>query len=144
MKKDMQFFAVTTLAASLAFATVAYAQAPMPQPQTQQHGQMSVAYLNGGAGDEEVQYIKQSMKDYSVALVFARAASPKAEYVANVEVTVKDDKGNALFEAPSVGPYLLLQLPAGSYAVTAIYQGQAQTRTVSAGKSATLVTFQWK
>ena len=140
MKKNIHgLVAVTTLAVGLAFSSGVSAQAPMPQPQTQG----SITYLNGGAGDEEVQYIKQSMKDYSMALAFARAASPRAEYVANVAVTVKDAKGNAVFEAPSVGPYLLLKLPAGSYAVTAIYQSQAQTRTVSAGK-ASLVTFEWK
>ncbi len=140
MKKiSHRLVAVTTLAAGFAFSSGLFAQAPMPQPQTQG----SIAYLNGGAGDEEVQYIKQQMKDYSMALAFARAASPRAEYVANVAVTVKDAKGNAVFEAPAVGPYLLLKLPAGSYAVTATYQSQAQTRTVSAGK-ASLVTFEWK
>lgn len=141
MKKTIHRFAsITTLAAGLAVTSGAFAQAPMPQPQMQG----TVAYLNGGAGDEEVQYVKQSIKDYSMALAFARAASPRAEYVANVAVTVKDGKGNQVFEVPAVGPYLLLKLPAGSYAVTATYQGQVQTRTVSAGKSGSLVTFEWK
>jgi len=141
MKKNIhRLTAVTTLTAVLAFAAGAFAQAPMPQTQTQG----SVAYLNGGAGDEEVQYIKQSMNDYSMALAFARAASPRAEYVANVAVTVKDGKGGTVLHVPAVGPYLLLKLPAGSYAVTATYEGQAQTRTVSAGKPASLVTFEWK
>ena len=49
-----------------------------------------------------------------------------------------------MFESPSVGPYLLLKLPAGSYSVTASYQSQAQTRPVTAGKSGSLVTFEWK
>ncbi len=141
MKKNFLHLAsATTLAAGLMLTAGAFAQAPMPQPQMQG----SVAYLNGGAGDEEVQYVKQSMKDYSMALAFARAASPRAEYVANVAVSIKDSKGNAVFDVPSVGPYLLLKLPAGSYAVTATYQGQAQARTVSAGKSGAPVTFEWK
>ena len=141
MNKNFRHVAsVTTLAAGLIVTAGALAQAPMPQPQMQGN----IAYLNGGAGDEEVQYVKQSMKDYSMALAFAHAASPRAEYVANVAVSIKDGKGKAVFEAPAVGPYLLLKLPAGSYAVTATYQGQAQTRTVSAGKSGALVTFEWK
>ncbi len=140
MKKVIRrFVAPIALVASLAASVGAFAQAPMPQAQTQG----SVAYLNGGAGDEEVQYIKQAMKDYSMALAFARAASPRAEYVANVAVTVKDVKGNTVFEVPAGGPYLLLKLPAGSYVVTATYEGQTRTRTVSAGK-ASLVTFEWK
>jgi hypothetical protein len=142
MNRTIPRWATTaTLATGLAFAPFALAQAPMPQPQMQG----SVTYLNGGAGDEEVQYIKQAMKDYSLVLAFARAASPRAEYVASVAVTVKDSKGNTVFEAPSVGPYLLLKLPAGGYSVTATYQSQAQTRPVTAGKSANaLVTFEWK
>lgn len=130
---------VSALLAGLGATSLALAQAPMPQQRTQG----SVAYLNGGIGDEEVQYIRQSMKDYSMALGFARAASPKAEYVADAAVTIKDQKGHTVFEVPAVGPYLLLKLPAGSYAVTATYHGQAQTRTVTAGKAA-LVTFEWK
>ncbi|MGI9025912.1 MAG: hypothetical protein ACR2GP_10075, partial [Burkholderiaceae bacterium] len=62
MNKNFRHVAsATTLAAGLILTAGAFAQAPMPQPQMQG----SVAYLNGGAGDEEVQYIKQSMKYYS-------------------------------------------------------------------------------
>ena len=132
--------ATAFVAAGLLIGGGANAQAPLPQPQVQG----TVTYLNGGAGDEEVQFVKQSMKDYSLALAFARAGSPRAEYVASVTLTIKDSKGATVFEAPSVGPYLLLKLPAGSYSVTASYQSQAQTRPVTAGKSGSLVTFEWK
>lgn len=129
------------LAVALSVPQLVFAQAAMPQPQTQG----AVTYLNGGAGDEEIQFIKQSMKDYSLALGFARAGSPRAEYVASVAVTIKDRSGATVFEAPSVGPYLLLKLPAGTYTAVATYQDQSQTRPVTAGKSASsFVTFQWK
>ena len=119
----------------------AYAQAPLPQPQ-QQGG---IAYLNGGAGDEEVQFIKQSMKDYSLALEFGRAGSPRAEYVATVAITIKDAGGATVFEAPSVGPYLLVKLPAGKYSVVATYQDVTQTRPVTVATTARApTTFTWK
>lgn len=119
----------------------AFAQAAMPQPQTQG----DVTFLNGGAGDEEVQFVKRSMKDYTLALAFARAASPGAEYVASVVVTVKDAKGRTVFESPSAGPYLLLKLPTGRYSVVATYHDVTQTRPVSAARSAaTPTTFTWK
>lgn len=123
------------------FAGAAYGQAAMPQPQMQG----SVAYLNGGAGDEEVQFIRQSMKDYTLAFGFARTGSPRAEYVANVSVTIKNGAGETVFEAASAGPYLLVKLPTGSYTVVATYENQSQTRPVTAGKTASsIVTFQWK
>ena len=60
-------------------------------------------------------------------------------------ITVKDAKGATVFEAPSVGPYLLLKLPAGKYSVVASYRDVTQTRPVAAGKSgASLVTFVWQ
>lgn len=138
--KSIEHQAVTAAFIASLCTGSAYAQAPLPQPQTQG----SVTYLNGGAGEEEVEFIKQSMKDYTLGLAFARAGSPRAEYVASVAVTIKDAKGATVFESPSAGPYLLLKLPAGSYSVAATYQNQAQTRPVTAGKSGSLVTFQWK
>ena len=127
--------------AGLAASPAAHAQAPPPQPQ-QQGG---IAYLNGGAGDEEVQFIKQSMKDYSLALQFGRAGTPRAEYVATVSITIKDAGGATVLEAPSVGPYLLVKLPAGTYSVVATYQDVTQTRPVTVAKTASApVTFTWK
>ncbi len=126
---------------SAAVFQFAHAQAALPQPQKQG----DVVYLNGGAGDEEVQFIRQSMKDYSLALAFSRAGSPTAEYVASVSVTIKDARGGTVFESSSAGPYLLVRLPAGRYSVVATYQDVTQTRPVTAGRSASVpTTFVWK
>lgn len=127
--------------AAIAFGfalSTSFAQAPMPQPLTQG----GVSYLNGGAGSEEVDFIKSSMKDYSLALSFSQATG---EYVADVAVTIKDGKGATVFDAPSTGPYLLVKLPPGRYTVVASYQNEAKTRAVSLGRAAaSLTTFQWK
>ncbi len=120
--------------------SLAHGQAALPAPQTQG----DVTYLNGGAGDEEVTFIKQSMKDYTMALAFSHAGTPRAEYVASVSITVKDARGATVFEASSVGPYLLLKLPAGKYSVLASYHDVTQTRPVSAAKAGALVTFVWQ
>lgn len=139
-----QLIAGSCVAIALAFgaiATAAAQEAPMPQQQLLG----DVAYLNGGAGDEEVQYIRQSIKEYTLALAFARAGRPRAEYVASVSVTIKDAKGQTVFELPSVGPYLLVKLPPGRYSVVAIYNDATQTRPVPVGKTVgPLVTFTWK
>jgi hypothetical protein len=128
---------VAAIALGFAIST-AFAQAPMPQPQTRG----SVTYLNGGAGSEEVDFIKSSMKDYSLALSFSRSGG---EYVADVGVTIKDGKGATVFEAPSVGPYLLVKLPAGRYTVVATYRNEPMTVSTTVGRAATAVTaLQWK
>ena len=126
-------------ALSLAAVVAAHGQAALPQPQT--FG--DVSYLNGGAGDEEVQFIKRSMKDYTLALAFSHAGAPRAEYVATMAITIKDAKGATVLESPSVGPYLLVKLPAGRYTVVATYHDVTQSRPVTAAASAPLTTFVW-
>jgi hypothetical protein len=117
--------------------SIAAAQAPMPQPHTQD----GVTYLNGGIGDEEVQFIKQSMKDYTLALSFSRSTG---EYVASVAVTIKDMKGATVLEEQSVGPYLLVRLPPAKYSVTANYQGDSKTQPVTASHKPAIVNFAWR
>ena len=135
MSKMLRTFAA--VAAAAAFSTAA-AQAPMPKPQTAN----GIAYLNGGAGSEEVDFIKSSMKDYSLALMFSRTGG---EYVATVSVTIKDTGGKTVFEEPSAGPYLLIKLPAGKYSVVASYQGDSKTQPVTVDRAAkTPVSFSWK
>jgi hypothetical protein len=127
----------TVALALVATGTFAFAQAPLPQPKTQG----AVTYLNGGVGDEEIRYIKQSMKDYDLALLFSRSSG---EYVASVAVTVKDMKGDTVLDVPSVGPYLLVKLPAGKYSVIAEYQGDSKARPVTVKSHASpLVSFAW-
>ena len=95
-------------------------------------------------GAEERDFIQQSMKDYSIALAFSRAGSPRPDYVASVAITIKDGHGNTVFESPSAGPYLLVRLPAGRYSVVASYHDVTQTRPVTATRSAsTVTTFVW-
>jgi len=70
---------VVTLAALTSFTPVAHAQ-DVPMPTEQVLG--DVPYMNGGVGEEEVQFIKQTMKDYTLRLAFsARPARRRAEYV---------------------------------------------------------------
>ena len=117
--------------------TAGFAQAPLPQPQTQN----GVAYLNGGAGDEEITAIKGAMKDYSLALLFSRTGG---EYVASVAVTIKDAKGATVFETASAGPYLLVKLPPGKYSVVASYQSQSKTQPVTVERAARApLSFVW-
>ena len=134
MNQFLRILAAVPLVTAGAWAS---AQAPLPQPETQD----GTTYLNGGVGESEVQYLKSSMKDYSLALVFSR---PGGEYLANVAVTIKDAKGRTVFDVASAGPYLLVKLPPGRYAVVAASQGDAKTRSVSVGTSAKSLTgFTW-
>lgn len=122
-------------------ALPASGQAPMPKLQMQG----GIVFLNGGAGDEEVQYLRQQMKDFTLALVFARGGRPRVDYAASAAVTIMDAKGVTVLDASSVGPYLLVALPAGKYSVVASYLDVTQTRPVTVAKPpANLQTFIFK
>lgn len=64
---------------------------------------------------------------YPLKLVFA---TDKGEYLADVRVKIEDASGNIALEAACDAPWLVADLPAGSYNVTATTKG-GLTETVS-------------
>lgn len=103
----------------------------------------AVRYFSAGVGVEErsAQY-----PPYPLKLVFI--AGPKA-YVTQAAVTIKDTKGAVSLLVPGeqvTGPWLFVDLPAGTYEITAIRRDRSaikQKVEVGAGGSRT-VYFRWK
>ncbi|CUI37548.1 carboxypeptidase-like regulatory domain-containing protein [Achromobacter xylosoxidans] len=136
-----------TMAAAMALGTLAFAgvlsTAQAALPPVQQQG--SVQYVSGGIGLDESEAMKAAAKDYPLALTFAAQRDGKADYVANVAVTIKDGQGKQVLHAESGGPYMLVKLPAGHYKVSATYEGKAQERDVKVENSGTArAVFEWK
>ncbi|CAB3681475.1 carboxypeptidase-like regulatory domain-containing protein [Achromobacter insolitus] len=136
-----------TMAAAMALGSMAFAgilsTAQAGLPPVQQQG--SVQYVSGGIGLDESEAMKAAAKDYPLALTFAAQRDGKADYVANVAVTISDAQGKAVLQATAEGPYMLVKLPAGNYKISATYNGQAQQRDVSVQNSGTArAVFEWK
>lgn len=136
-----------TMAAAMALGSMAFAgilsTAQAGLPSVQQQG--SVQYVSGGIGLDESEAMKAAAKDYPLALTFAAQRDGKADYVANVAVTISDAQGKAVLQATAEGPYMLVKLPAGNYKISATYNGQAQQRDVSVQNSGTArAVFEWK
>lgn len=136
-----------TLAAAMAVGTLALAgfltaaQAALPAVQHQG----SVQYVSGGIGLDESEAMKAAAKDYPLSLTFAAQRDGKADYVANVAVVIQDGHGKQVLQAEAQGPYMLVKLPAGSYKVSATYNGKAQEREVNVQNSGTArAVFEWK
>jgi Carboxypeptidase regulatory-like domain len=104
----------------------------------------SATYVTGGVGLDEATAMRQAKSAYPLSLEFVKHAKPKDEFMANVEVTIKDNTGNIALKTMSDGPYLLAKLPDGKYTVIAKADGKSKTEqvTVARGKSAHLI-FVW-
>jgi len=120
-----------------AFSTVSLAS-DMPTERMYQ----STPYVTGGIGSPEADAMRQAASDYSLAMTFA---AQTGQFVADVDVAVKNRDGQLVLQANDAGPMLLTNLPAGRYQIEASYQGQTQTRNVTvADAGTTKVVLQWQ
>lgn len=109
-------------------------------PPVQQQGQ--VQYLTGGFGYDESEAIKAASSQYPLALTFA--SSQGGAYLADVRVKITDAQGATVLDTTANGPYLLVNLPAGRYHVSASFKDDEKTRQISVPQSGTArATFTW-
>lgn len=104
-----------------------------------------VHYVTGGVGQEEAEAFRQAQSKYPLALEFGNQTKPRAQFTADVNVLIRDARGNTVLDAVSDGPFLLARLPAGRYTIRATRNGKTLDRvaTVAGGKS-THVAFLWQ
>jgi hypothetical protein len=133
-----------TLGLALIFTCATLAQTALgadpgapPPPRVQSDG--GVAYLNGGAGEEERADIAAQRAAYPLRIVFS---VPSGAYVVADHVDVSDARGK-LLAVDSAGPLLLVKVPPGEYAVDASYGGKTERRAVRVGRDATTVNWRW-
>lgn len=125
--KHMKLTAVGALLAANFFAPVsAPAAGSLPPEQTQG----SISYVTGGVGKDEADAMKAAAAEYPLSLEFVQHATPRGEFLADVDVKIKDHAGRTVLETTSDGPFLLAKVPAGKY--TVIAQARGQTRTLHA------------
>lgn len=113
----MAQLAMLGLALWLGLTGVAMAQQPAMTPQ-------GIPYLSGGVGDEERQAMDALAGQYNLKLEFARN---DGTFLADVRVALR---GPVTVDLVSEGPVLMLRLPPGTYAVTAVVEGVTKTSKV--------------
>ncbi|WP_174873087.1 carboxypeptidase-like regulatory domain-containing protein [Vogesella oryzae] len=109
----------------------AFAQESMPDLPRSQTTAAGVRFIAGGIGHEQQQAMSAVQSGYNLRLTFARPKS--GEYLADVRVMITDSKQNSVLDTVANGPFLYARLPAGNYKVTAMFEGQQQSRKVSVG-----------
>ncbi|MGE3770355.1 MAG: hypothetical protein AB7G06_05320 [Bdellovibrionales bacterium] len=88
----------------------------------------NVPTLSGGIGEEEQAQIEQAQGQYNLKVLFAGV---NGDYLSDITYTVRNSTGDIMTHGISKGPYLLLKLPAGSYAFEADYDGQVKSQKFS-------------
>lgn len=102
---------------------------PAALPPVQQSG--SVDYLTGGIGLDESTSIDAVSRQWPLTLVFGTAGGrTKADYLADVQVSVRDQRGRTALDVKADGPYLLARLSPGTYDVAAEFAGRTVHRKV--------------
>ncbi|HEX2888973.1 carboxypeptidase-like regulatory domain-containing protein [Vineibacter terrae] len=93
--------------------------------------QGNVIFTTGGVTKDEAEAFRAAMPRYALGLEFARANGVRGDFLAYVEVSVTDMRGQPVLHTVAEGPFLLADLPAGQYTVRAASEGSLKTRTVN-------------
>jgi len=104
----------------------------------------NVEYMTGGIGLDESTEMQAAARRWPLALEFAVKAGDQAQWMANVDVTIVDHRGDTVMQATAEGPLLLARLAPGNYTVRASAAGKLLQRKVhiAPGESARAV-FVW-
>lgn len=99
-----------------------------------------VKFIAGGVGENAEEQIKAAQQNFNLKLVFTLV---EGNYLADVDVAIKDAAGKTVLQQLVPGPFLLAQLPSGAYDVTATYEGKPRTRKVRVGNRLSTEYFRW-
>ncbi len=87
-------------------------------------------YLSGGIGTEEVDALRAQASNYSLQLV---TAARSGAYLAGTQLRITGPGSAVILDTRIDAPWLLIDLPAGHYAVRATHDGETVQRNVTVG-----------
>ena len=99
-----------------------------------------VTYETGGVGIEERAAMDHSIHAYDLRLVFSNT---KGWDLASIPVQIKSADGKVLLSEEANGPWLWVNLPPGSYVVSATYKNHTEVHRVNVAKTPQSVEFTW-
>jgi len=112
--------ATVVVSAFAAMSSMAATQGQSPQ---------GWAFLDGGIGQTETESMEADRGKYSLWVMTAGRKS--GAFLADVEVTIVDSKGEEVFRRRMEGPWLMIDLPLGRYEVRSRYGEEAQARVTT-------------
>ena len=132
------FFATALFACSIAGAVA--------QPPVARAPGDTISYINGGFGQEEAARMREISAEFPIRLTFTRhnGTQNTDEFVADVNVRVRDSTGQTVVAVAGQGPIFLLRVPDGTYRVEAERDGEVKTRRIDVvGGRHQEIAFSW-
>ena len=124
------------------FSPLSFAQENTSLPPVKTQGQTQ--FLSGGIGQDESEAIFQAKRSWPLMLELTQAADSKAEYISDVQITIKDELRNTVLDTNAEGPYLLARLPTGKYTLEATHNSVTLHRNLNIQKgSSKKLTLVW-
>lgn len=109
----------------------------------------AVCFVSGGISGDEVNEFKARAREFLFEIVFVQKADTEdnnriEEYLAEVQLKIKDSKGNVVVDTTTEGPFFLADLPLGKYQIIAEHDGVIKTNVVRiAAKKHQRIVFLW-
>jgi len=116
---------------------------PAPMTEVAPKTENGVTYMCGGIGKPEAQAMRHTASQYDLMLTFA---TKQGEFLADVNVDIKDAGGNTVLQTSCDAPILLVDVPkTGIYRIHAEANGYAldKTASIKAKKRGTPVVLLW-
>ena len=136
MHRTAQWMSTVVLAAGLG-AFQAYAEpGDVGLPMATESGPVTV--ISGGVDLDEAQRMKQASGNYPLSVVFSVAGG---NYAVPTEFTLLQG-GNEMVKIPSAGPWLLIDVPQGTYTMKARVDGRVLERAVTVSRKGNTVYWQ--
>lgn len=108
------------------------------------HRSGTVDYVTGGIGQAESSSFESASHDWPLTLEFAVKDKQRADFVAGVDVEVRDARQQVKLKVRSDGPFLLARLAPGHYQVDATFAGKSlHEKIVVAARHPAKAVFVW-
>ena len=128
-------FTIGVIGIALAMAGGGYAQAQKYDSDGLPYNEIEVtpdgvAYLTGGIGTEEQERFNAGAQEFNLKLVFTLN---EGNYIADVNVLIKDEEGREIVKAIADGPFFMVKLSPARYIVEATFRGKTERRNIEVG-----------
>lgn len=118
--------AVTLALASVATSTLA---AAVRLPPAQHDG--PVSFVTGGIGDGEARAFERALPHHALAIELLEHAGTREAFTADARVRIADEQGHVVLAEQAQGPFMLVDLPPGRYAIDATLNRQTLHKPVT-------------